>query len=153
MADPSPALVAIYLRPGARHPTVEKQSALAVADVGLDGDHAHGGKRQVTLLSLESWRLACAELGRDLEPSIRRANLLVSGLQLESSIGGVITIGEVVLDILGETRPCELIDDGGRTGLQQALRPQRRGGVYGRIRSGGKLTVGMECRLSLPPPS
>ena len=153
MSEAKPKLVAIFLRPGARIPTVAAQSARAVADVGLDGDHAHGGKRQVTLLSLESWRAACAELGRELDPSTRRANLVVSGIDLEAAIGGVITIGEVVVDVLGETRPCELMDDGGRTGLQKALRLQRRGGVYGRIRSGGQLEVGMECRLSPPPAS
>jgi MOSC domain-containing protein YiiM len=148
MSDSKATLVAIFLRPGARIPAVQAQSVRAVADIGLEGDHAHGGKRQVTLLSLESWRAACAELGRDLDPSTRRANLVISGLDLESAIGGVVTIGDVVVDVLGETRPCELMDDGGRTGLQKALRPQRRGGVYGRIRSGGQIEVGMECRLS-----
>ncbi|MFM1870616.1 MAG: hypothetical protein RL398_38, partial [Planctomycetota bacterium] len=38
-----------------------------------------------------------------------------------------------------------LMDDDGRLGLQAALRPARRGGVYGRILSGGELTVGMPC--------
>jgi MOSC domain-containing protein YiiM len=146
-------LVAICLRPGARIPPVRVERATAVANTGLDGDHAQGGKRQVTLLSLESWRAACAEFGRDLDPSTRRANLIVEGLDLANTIGGVITIGDVVIDVIGETRPCELMDDGGRLGLQQALRPQKRGGVYGKIRSGGELRVGMECRFAANSPN
>ena len=122
MDTTAPTLVAICLRPGARIPPTRVERATAVADTGLEGDHAHGGKRQVTLLSLEGWRAACAEFGRDLDPSTRRANLIVEGLDLANAIGCVITIGDVVIDVLGETRPCELMDDGGRLGLQQALR-------------------------------
>lgn len=150
MQQPSPRLVAICLRPGARIPAVQVERATAVANTGLEGDHAQGGKRQVTLLSIEAWRAACAELGRELDPSTRRANLVLAGLDLEHAVGGVVTIGDVVIDVLGETRPCELMDDGGRIGLQKALRPQKRGGVYGKIRSGGELRVGMECRFAPP---
>lgn len=148
MPESAPTLVAICLRPGARIPPVRAERALAVTNTGLEGDHAQGGKRQVTLLSIEAWRAACAELGRELDPSTRRANLVVAGLDLENAIGGTVTIGDVVIDVLGETRPCELMDDGGRIGLQKALRPQKRGGVYGKIRSGGELRVGMECRFA-----
>lgn len=136
-------LRAIHLRPGARVPVVRVERATAIANQGLDGDHAVGGRRQVTLLAVEAWRDACAVLGRDLDPSVRRANLLVEGVDLRAAIGGTITVGDVVVDVLGETRPCELMDDGGRLGLMAALRPERRGGVFGRIRAGGELRVGM----------
>ena len=143
-------LLAIHLRPGARVPVVAVARATAIANQGLDGDHAVGGRRQVTLLAVEAWRAACAELGRDLDPAVRRANLLVEGLDLRAAIGGSITLGDVVVDVLGETRPCELMDDGGRLGLMAALRPERRGGVFGRIRAGGELRVGMAARLTPP---
>lgn len=143
-------LLAIHLRPGARAPVVRVDRATAVADRGLDGDHAVGGRRQVTLLAVEAWRDACAELGRELDPAVRRANLLVEGIELRAAIGGTITLGDVVVDVLGETRPCALMDDGGRLGLMAALRPERRGGVFGRIRAGGELRVGMTARLTPP---
>jgi MOSC domain-containing protein YiiM len=143
-------LLAIHLRPGARVPVVAVARATAIANQGLDGDHAVGGRRQVTLLAVEAWRAACAELGRDLDPALRRANLLVAGLDLRAAIGGAIALGDVVVDVLGETRPCELMDDGGRLGLMAALRPERRGGVFGRIREGGELRVGMAARLTPP---
>jgi MOSC domain-containing protein YiiM len=144
-------LLAIHLRPGARVPVVTVARATAVADRGLDGDHAVGGRRQVTLLAAEAWRDACAELGRALDPAVRRANLLVDGVDLAAAIGGALAIGDVVIDVLGETRPCERMDDGGRLGLQAALRPARRGGVYGRIRAGGELRVGMAVTAAAPP--
>lgn len=144
------ALRAICLRPGARIPVVRVERAVAVAGQGLDGDHAVGGRRQVTLLAVEAWRDACAQLGRDLDPALRRANLLVEGVDLTAVIGGTITIGDVVVEVLGETRPCELMDDGGRIGLMAALRPARRGGVFGRIRKGGELRVGAAVQVAPP---
>lgn len=143
-------LVAIYLRSKARVAAVATQHAIAVAGKGLDGDHSSGGKRQVTLLDQAAWAAACAELGRELDPSLRRANLLVHGLDLSTAIGGTIAIGEVVIDVLGETEPCRRMDEDGQVGMQAALRTARRGGVYGRIRNGGELRTGMTCTL-LPP--
>jgi MOSC domain-containing protein YiiM len=110
-------LEAIWLRPAARLPVRAVAEATAVAGVGLDGDHAGGGKRQVTLLSQEAWAAACADFGRDVDPAVRRANLLVSGVDLGACIGRSLQIGDVVIDVTGETRPCELLDDDGRTGL------------------------------------
>ncbi|MFO1078390.1 MAG: MOSC domain-containing protein [Planctomycetota bacterium] len=143
-------LLAIHLRPGARIPVKKVTVARAVAGHGLDGDHANGGRRQITLHGVEAWRAACAEFGRDIDPAVRRANLLVEGIDLASCIGGAIAFGDVVVEVLGETRPCELMDDDGRLGLQQALRPQHRGGVHGRIVAGGELRVGMACDKRKP---
>ena len=49
----------------------------------------------------------------------------------------------MVIELTGETRPCELMDDDGRVGLCAALRPDRRGGAYGLLRRGGALEGGM----------
>ncbi len=139
------SLDAIFLRPAARTPVRAVPRALAVAGVGLEGDHTNGGRRQVTILAREAWDRACREFGGSVDPSVRRANLLVRGVDLTACIGGRLHIGEVVIDVLGETRPCELLDDGGRVGLCAALRPERRGGVYGSIRVGGTLRAGDAC--------
>lgn len=117
---------------------------------GLEGDHAGGGKRQITILSIESWRDACAELGRELSPAVRRANIVVAGVDLAASIGRSLRLGETVVDVLGETRPCELMDDDGRIGLDAALRPARRGGVFGSIRVSGDVKIGDEAELLEP---
>ena len=142
---------ALWLRPAARLPVQAVQQALAIEGRGLDGDHAVGGKRQITILSREAWEAACATLGRTLDPGSRRANVMVSGVDLSSAIGGTLELGCVRVEVLGETRPCELMDDHGRMGLQAALRPERRGGVYGRILQGGLLRVGEACVLAGAP--
>lgn len=142
---PTGRLLVIVLRPGARLPVRKVEEARAVAGQGLVGDHAGGGKRQVTLLAREAWQAACSQLGRELDPGIRRANLVVEGVDLAATIGRRLRLGEVVIEVLGETRPCELMDDDGRIGLMAALRPERRGGVYGAIVTGGTLRVGDVC--------
>lgn len=140
-------LDAIFLRPGARVPVQRVERAVATADVGLEGDHAVGGRRQITLLSAERWVDACAAFGREVDPAVRRANLLVSGLDVGALIGRSLRIGDVVIELTGETRPCELMDDDGRVGLCAALRPDRRGGAYGVLRVGGGLEVGMAVEV------
>lgn len=96
----------------------------------------------MTILSLEAWRDACSDLGRELDPSVRRANVLVSGLDLRAAIGARLHLDGAVVDVLGEARPCELMDDDGRVGLDAALRRDYRGGVFGMIRGGGVIEVG-----------
>ena len=136
----------IYLRPSARTPVREVEAAEAKVGSGLAGDHARGGKREVTLISREAWERACEELGEILEPSARRANLLLGGVDLAQSRGRKLQIGGVVLEINGETKPCQLMDDT-RLGLWDALKPEWRGGVYARVLTGGELRVGDSARL------
>ena len=132
------AVEAIYLRPGARVPVRSVPRAVARAGEGLEGDHAGGGRRQVTILSLE----ACSELGANLDPGVRRANVLVSGVDLRACLGRRLRLGTVEVEVFGETRPCELMDNDGRIGLDAALRKDWRGGVFGAVRTGGTLAVG-----------
>lgn len=133
---------AIYLRPAARLPVRSVVEANVVAGRGIEGDHAGGGRRQITILSREAWEDACRAFGREVDPAVRRANVLVSGIDLGATIGSALRLGDVVVDVTGETRPCELMDDDGRVGLCAALRPERRGGVCGSVREGGVLRVG-----------
>ncbi len=114
--------------------------AMAVKDQGLAGDHAGGG-RQITILDERAWQAACKQLNANLDAGARRANLLLEGLDLRHSRGQKLTIGDVAIEILGETRPCELLNDT-HEGLMQALRPDWRGGVFGKILVGGEIRVG-----------
>lgn len=143
-------LRAIYLRPSARTPVKSAPRAEAVAGRGLEGDHAGGGKRQVTLLDVAAWEAARAELGRpELDPGARRANLLIEGVPLHEAIGRRLRIGAVELEVVGETAPCGLMDDVA-LGLRDALVPARRGGVFARILTGGPLAAGDEVELLDP---
>ena len=140
----------IYLRPSSRTPVKQVRRTRAIAGRGLEGDHAGGGSRQVTLLSEEAWEVACDDLGRtDLEPGTRRANIVVRGVDLGETIGGGLRIGECVVKVAAETRPCRLMEDAA-PGLQKALEPDRRGGVYGRILAGGEIEVGDDVFVVAP---
>jgi len=109
---------------------------------GLDGDfHRKPGKRAVTVLALEKWNAACADVGADLPWTTRRANLLISGVDLPDKPGRRLRIGPVVLQITGETHPCDRMD-AQHAGLTHALTPDQRGGVCCRIIEGGEIAVG-----------
>jgi len=126
--------------------------ALQAADFcpksGLVGD-ARGkpGRRQITILDQAAWDAACRELGQPgLSWLLRRANLLVEGLDLRESTGRRLRIGEAVLEITGETDPCRKIDRPA-PGLMAALTPDWRGGVTARVRAAGRVEIGMTARF------
>ena len=112
-----------------------------VAGRGLKGDAAQGGRRQVTLLSLDRWRERTAALPGPPDPAIRRANLLVEGVDLDHSRGRILCVGEARIRIFGETRPCRQMDEA-CPGLQAALDPAWAGGAFGEVVRGGAIAVG-----------
>ena len=134
-------LEAIWIKRVRRGPMDRKDRARLIAGRGLEDDANFGKKRQVTLLSSEQWRDVCRELGEDLDPAVRRANLLVAGLDLPETRGRILAIGECRILVHGETRPCGNID-GVHSGLRQALDPEWRGGIYGEVVDGGEIAVG-----------
>jgi MOSC domain-containing protein YiiM len=134
-------VVSIYLYPERGCPPVEVSEAHAIVGKGLDGDQERAFKRQVTLLSLEAWQQATAELGAELPPCARRANVVISGVDLSTTVGKHIQIGNVRMEIHGETLPCHLMD-AAKQGLKDALAPNMRAGVYGAVLEGGRVAVG-----------
>lgn len=114
-----------------------------VAGRGLAGDATKGGRRQVTILSADSWQQLTAHLPGPPDPAVRRANLLVAGLDLEGSRGRVLAIGAARVRILGETRPCFQMDEA-CSGLQAALAPPWGGGAFGEVLDGGPIQIGSE---------
>jgi MOSC domain-containing protein YiiM len=107
---------------------------------GIQNNADIGGRRQVTLLDAERWRELTAALG-EIDPIRRRANVLLSGIELEASRGKRLRIGTATLTINGETRPCRLLDFAVE-GLQAALDPQWGGGAYAEVTDGGIVRVG-----------
>ncbi len=116
---------------------LEAQEALVLeAGQGVVGDHTLGGKRQVTLVFADDWQAATAQAGVELDPSARRANVLLSGGGALPLIGSSVRLGDARIEVLGETCPCSVMDAAAE-GLKEALRPAGRGGVWGRIVEGG----------------
>jgi len=98
-------------------------------------------KRQVTILAREAWEAACAELGRAVPWTARRANMLVEGIDLPRRTGDVMAIGDVRLQVMADVYPCSRMDEAA-PGLQEALKPDWRGGVGCRVIRGGEVAVG-----------
>ena len=112
-------------------------------EAGLAGNANRGGRRQVTIITRERWTELMRDLGADLPPSARRANLLVSGVDLEQSRGRVLRVGAARLLINGETRPCEQMEDA-HAGLQALMRERWGGGAYAEVVDGGEIRIGDE---------
>lgn len=135
-------LEAIAIRRVSRAPMQELDRAQVTLEAGVaDDGRGSPGERQVTVLSREAWRAACAEVGAELPWTLRRANLLVSGLELEASQGGRLEIGGTTLEVTGETDPCRVMDRQ-HPGLRAVLEPNWRGGVTCRVVCGGAIAVG-----------
>ena len=136
-------LEGIWLKRARRGPMDPVDTARLVEGEGVEDSANFGSHRQVTVIALERWLEMMAQLEADVDPSARRADLLVSGVDLERSGGRLLKIGECVLRIGGEVRPCERMDEAWR-GLREAMAPRWGGGAWGEVLRGGSITVGDE---------
>lgn len=129
-----------------RAPMLTCESAFIGLETGVAEDfRGKPGKRQVTILAEEALIEACNALQKNIPWTTRRANLLVSGLQLENSIGKQLKIGNVIIEITGETDPCYRMDEQVQ-GLKEALEPNWRGGVTGKVVVEGHVKIGDEVQ-------
>ncbi len=139
--DGSAKLERIWLKRGKGGPMDAVDTASLEVDRGLRGNANRGGKRQVTIITEARWAELMDTLGADLPPSARRANLLVSGVDLENSRGRVLRVGDTRLKINGETRPCEQME-AAHAGLQELMRDRWGGGAFAEVVDGGEIRVG-----------
>jgi MOSC domain-containing protein YiiM len=134
-------LAEIWIKRVHRGPMDPADTAELVAGRGLRGDATQGGRRQVTIMSLDRWQALTAHLPGPPAPAIRRANLLVEGIDLDFSRGRVLRIGDARVRIFGETRPCHQMDEA-CPGLQEALSSPWGGGAFGEVLDSGAIAVG-----------
>lgn len=131
----------IWLKRAERGPMDPVERATLVEGKGVEDSANFGRPRQVTLIALERWLDIMAELEAEVDPSARRADLMVSGLDLDRSGGRLLTVGDCLIRIRGEVRPCERMDEA-FSGLREALVPLWGGGAWGEVLRGGAIAVG-----------
>ena len=152
------SLTGIARRAKLRDPMEELTAGIISPLTGLEGD-ARGAKyprRQITVLARGDWQAAIASLADLAGPgplpwTTRRANLLIEGLRLPRAKGALIAIGPVILEVTGQTYPCQRMEAAHR-GLLSALAPDWRGGVTCRVIAGGPIAIGDAAHVVCSPP-
>ncbi len=134
-------VAAIWIKRARGGPMDPAAEVELVAGRGIVGNADQGRRRQVTVISEEVWRETTGELGVDVAPRARRANVMVRGIDLGESLGKILRLGSCAIRILGETRPCHQMD-AAQPGLRRALEAPWRGGAFGEVLEGGTLRVG-----------
>jgi MOSC domain-containing protein YiiM len=131
----------IWVKRAHRGPMDPAESGMLDSGKGLRGSANYGGRRHVTIISVERWQELIDVLRADVDPAARRANLLVSGVNLQDTRDRSLRVGGCLLRIGGETRPCERMEEA-HPGLQDAMRPRWGGGAWAEVVNGGEIRVG-----------
>ena len=110
---------------------------------GIQGDFRGSQRgRQVTIMSESAWQKVCRELDTELPWTVRRANLLVDGIEFDATwVGKILRIGKAELVVTGETDPCSRMDEQ-QPGLTAALTPEWRGGISCDVVKPGDIKIG-----------
>ncbi len=134
----------IGLRPERRSEIEQVESASIDLDSGLIGDHFNGqpgAKRQVTLIQQEHLVAVASILGcGEIDPSLVRRNIVVSGINLQALKDRRVRIGESILQITGNCPPCSRMEENLGPGGYNAMRGH--GGVTARVADPGEVSIG-----------
>ncbi len=136
---------AIWIKRAKRGPMDAVAAATMIAGKGLVGNANQGGRRQVTIIDAAVWERIMEELGATIDPSARRANIMVRGLELANTRKRILLLDECRVRIFTETKPCERMDEV-LPGLQAALYKNWGGGACGQVIDGGTVRVGALAR-------
>jgi len=146
----SASVLEIYTAPAAGAPMQFRDTAEAMANVGLEGDRyatqtgsysRSRGLRDVTLVEIEDTWDFYRSSGIDLHPGLLRRNLVTEGAGLAELIGAEFRIGPVRLLGLRPCPPCQYLAK--LLNFPELLKGfARGGGIYAQILEGGILQIG-----------
>ncbi len=145
-------LEAIWVKRAHRGAMDGRLTAEVLEGKGLVGSADNSRTRQITLIEREIWERLTRQLGVQAPPANRRANLLLSGISLAHSRGRTLRIGSAVLQIAGETKPCERMDEVA-PGLRELMHPDWNGGAFAQVVQGGSIAVGDSVEWIAQPAS
>jgi len=135
----------IGLRPQRREPLQPVESALAVAGMGLEGDHrmkkTPGSGRQVTVISKEFIEQISAFTGiTSIDPAILRRNIVVEGINLNALRRQRFRVGEALFEATQLCHPCARMEEAlGKGGVAAMI---GHGGLCARILEEGPIRLG-----------
>ena len=136
-------LEAIWLKRAHRGPMDPKPTATLIAGRGVEGSVGRSSRRQVTIIEREVWDALMRADGWHRAAIARRANLMVSGIRLADTRKRILRIGAARLEIAGETKPCERMEEA-VPGLRAAMYASWGGGAFAKVLTGADIRVGDE---------
>lgn len=147
-------LTEIWLTPSAAAPMQRIAAARLVAGQGLEGDryalgggtwaHYPGGEKQLTLIDADDVAAVARETGSALTPGATRRNLVTTGLDLPSLVGGWFAVGDTLLFGMKRCPPCMHLER--LTGIRLVKPMAHRGGINAAVISGGPIREGDAVR-------
>jgi MOSC domain-containing protein YiiM len=131
----------IWIKRAHRGPMDPVAAGTLDAGKGLRGNANYAGRRHLTLIASERWAELQHLLGTQVDPAARRANVMISGIDLIESRGRVLRVGSCRLSIGGETRPCERMEEA-QAGLRRVMEERWGGGAWAQVLDDGEIHVG-----------
>jgi MOSC domain-containing protein YiiM len=148
--QPEGSVLEIWLTPTAAAPMERVTSARLLAGLGLEGDrYARGGgtwaqypdlEKQLTLIDADDVAAVAREAGAALTPGDTRRNLVTTGLDLRSLVGGWFTVGDALLFGMKRCPPCTHLER--LTGVRLIKAMVDRGGINAAVFAGGEIRAG-----------
>lgn len=145
-----PAVVSLYVAPGARQPTTSVNEVHAVPGKGLEGDRYFnltgtfcdnpGPSYEVTLIEIEAVDALKRDYKVELNAGDLRRNIVTRGVALNHLVGREFKVGAVSLRGIRLCEPCAHLEKLTRPGVISGL--IHRGGLRAQVLTEGAIRVG-----------